>query len=137
MAHLTRSTAWNPGCYRDPDGWSCSTEPRDEADRSVRHLVERTAIDAEEVVRGWWRAGKRRGPGAGLAVAVAGSWGDVAAERYSMAAGAGGELEAEPVADDVDDAVRFPSQSRMPRQSNVKVGCDGEEGRVGRVCCNA
>ena len=92
----------------DRDGCWCSTEPPDEADRWDRRLAGDTAIDAEEGARGRWRAEKRTGPDAGLAVAVAGSWGDVAAaERCSTAVGAGGELEADPVADGVDDAIQW------------------------------
>lgn len=120
-AHLTQSTARNPECYMDLDGWWCNTGRRDEVDRWVRRLVGDKAIDAEEVACERWRAEKRTGPDAGLVVAVAGSWGEVVAvERCSTAAGVEGEPEADPVADDVDDAVTGSSQSKISPRSNVK-----------------
>jgi hypothetical protein len=83
-------------------------------------------------VRESGRAGKRRGPDAGLAVAVAGSWGGVAVARCSMGAGAEAEPEADPVADDVDDAAKSRVSQRCLVDANVTIECDGEGGRVGR-----
>ena len=119
-----QNTVQSLGCYTGP-GELRSRRPRGEVDRSVPDLAADTAIDAGEATRELKGAEKRTPPDVGPAVrADVGSRDGVgvgvAAGRCWTGADVAGGMEAGPVADDVDDAVRKVTESVTVNLSNVR-----------------